>query len=61
MNNWGANHGAISYGPVSYTHLDVYKRQSCVNVCPGKKNKETGEVEKALTMANMEANAGRCV
>ena len=31
---------------------------SCVNVCPGKKNKETGEVEKALTMANMEANAG---
>ena len=27
---------------------------SCVNVCPGKKNKETGEVEKALTMANME-------
>ena len=31
---------------------------SCVNVCPGKKNKETGEVEKALTMASMEENAG---
>ena len=50
MNNWGANHGAISYGhigadlitmcsmlripvsmhnAVSYTHLDVYKRQGC--------------------------------
>ncbi|WP_274940517.1 pyruvate:ferredoxin (flavodoxin) oxidoreductase [Chordicoccus furentiruminis] len=35
---------------IAVSALDCTGCGSCANVCPGKKNKETGEVEKALTM-----------
>ena len=44
---------------IAISALDCTGCGSCANVCPGKKNKETGEVEKALTM--VPAAAGTAV
>ena len=42
---------------VSVSVMDCTGCGSCANVCPGKKDKVTGQTLKALTMENFEANA----